>query len=70
MQRKLKKEETEPEQLQTEGQEKHLPNEGWHVVQQKEDRVKATKQMKDGVGANDDAGLEKEADVMGRVARG
>jgi len=50
------------------GQEKHLPHEAWHVVQQKQGRVKATKQMKGTVAINDDAGLEKEADVMGAKA--
>jgi hypothetical protein len=47
------------------GQEKHLPHEAWHVVQQKQGRVKPTMQMKGKVKINDDAGLEKEADVMG-----
>jgi len=47
------------------GQEKHLPHEAWHVVQQKQGRVKPTMQMKQGVPVNDDAGLEREADVMG-----
>jgi hypothetical protein len=47
------------------GQEKHLPHEAWHVVQQKQGRVKPTMQMKDKVNINDTAGLEKEADVMG-----
>jgi len=47
------------------GQEKHLPHEAWHVVQQKQGRVRATLQMKAGIRGNDDAGLEKEADVMG-----
>lgn len=47
------------------GQEKHLPHEAWHVVQQKQGRVKPTMQMKGKVNINDDAGLEKEADVMG-----
>ncbi len=47
------------------GQEKHLPHEAWHVVQQKQGRVKPTMQMKGTVPVNDDAGLEKEADVMG-----
>ena len=50
------------------GQEKHLPHEAWHVVQQKQGRVKPTMQLKEKVPANDDAGLEKEADVMGRKA--
>lgn len=49
-------------------QEKHLPHEGWHVVQQKQGRVKPTLQMKTGVNVNDDTGLEKEADIMGRKA--
>jgi len=47
------------------GQDKHLPHEAWHVVQQKQGRVKPTMQMKQSVPVNDDAGLEKEADVMG-----
>lgn len=47
------------------GQEKHLPHEVWHVVQQKQGRVKPTMQMKGKVSINDNAGLEKEADVMG-----
>jgi hypothetical protein len=50
------------------GQEKHLPHEAWHVVQQKQGRVKPTIQMKGGVNVNDDQGLEKEADVMGGKA--
>jgi hypothetical protein len=50
------------------GQEKHLPHEAWHVVQQKQGRVKPTMQMKARVNVNDDAGLEKEADVMGAKA--
>lgn len=50
------------------GQEKHLPHEAWHVVQQKQGRVKPTLQMKGKVNINDDAGLEKEADVMGEKA--
>lgn len=47
------------------GQEKHLPHEAWHVVQQKQGRVKPTMQMKGNVNVNDDVGLEKEADIMG-----
>jgi len=50
------------------GQEKYLPHEAWHVVQQKEGRVKPTMQMKGKVNVNDDTGLEKEADVMGNKA--
>ena len=49
------------------GQERHLPHEAWHVVQQAQGRVKPTMQMK-GIGVNDDAGLEQEADVMGAKA--
>ncbi len=47
------------------GQEKHLPHEAWHVVQQKQGRVKPTMQLKRGISVNDDARLEKEADMMG-----
>lgn len=50
------------------GQEKHLPHEGWHVVQQKQGRVKPTLQMKSGEKINDDEALEKEADIMGSKA--
>jgi hypothetical protein len=50
------------------GQEKHLPHEAWHVVQQQQGRVKPTKQLKGKVNINDDDGLEKEADVMGQKA--
>ncbi|MFN6065175.1 MAG: DUF4157 domain-containing protein [Bacteroidota bacterium] len=50
------------------GQEKHLPHEAWHVVQQKQGRVKPTTQLKAGIPLNDDIGLEKEADVMGARA--
>jgi hypothetical protein len=50
------------------GHEKHLPHEAWHVVQQKQGRVKPTLQMKGKVNINDDDGLEEEADVMGAKA--
>lgn len=50
------------------GQEKHLPHEAWHVVQQKQGRVKPTMQLKGQVAINDDQGLEKEADEMGSKA--
>jgi hypothetical protein len=49
------------------GQEQHLPHEAWHVVQQRQGRVQATMQMA-GVGVNDDARLEAEADTMGAQA--
>ncbi len=41
------------------GQEKHLPHEAWHVVQQKQGRVKPTMQMK-GVNPKDEVVLEHE----------
>jgi len=50
------------------GQEKHLPHEAWHVVQQKQGRVQPTFQLKRGVQINDDISLEREADVMGAKA--
>ncbi|MBW1296268.1 DUF4157 domain-containing protein [Aquimarina litoralis] len=50
------------------GQEKHLPHEAWHVVQQKQGRVKPTMQFKGKTPINDDVKLEKEADVMGAKA--
>lgn len=50
------------------GQERYLPHEAWHVVQQKQGRVKATRQLDGGVDVNDDDGLEREADVMGGKA--
>lgn len=49
------------------GQEQHLPHEAWHVVQQKQGRVKPTMQMAD-VQINNDSALETEADVMGASA--
>lgn len=51
------------------GQEKHLPHEAWHAVQQKQGRVMPTLQMKGGVTINDNTDLEHEADVMGEKAR-
>jgi len=49
------------------GQEKHLPHETWHTVQQRQGRVQPTMEM-GGKKINDDAGLEHEADVMGEKA--
>lgn len=49
------------------GQEKHLPHEAWHVVQQMQGRVKATRQDQ-GFGINDDPALETEATAMGERA--
>ncbi|WP_082087055.1 eCIS core domain-containing protein [Teredinibacter purpureus] len=50
------------------GQEKHLPHEAWHVVQQKQGRVQPTLQMKKTMAINDNKALEREADVMGAKA--
>ena len=51
------------------GQERHLPHKAWHVVQQKQGRVKPTVQMK-GIAVNADSALEREAESIGaRVAR-
>ncbi|MBO1350938.1 MAG: DUF4157 domain-containing protein [Hormoscilla sp. GUM202] len=50
------------------GQERHLPHEAWHVVQQMQDRVRATVHLKDNVLVNDEDHLEKEADAMGKKA--
>lgn len=51
------------------GQERHLPHEAWHVVQQMQGRVRPTTQMKEqGVPINDDDTLEREADLMGEQA--
>ncbi|TND02442.1 MAG: hypothetical protein FD123_4115, partial [Bacteroidetes bacterium] len=49
------------------GQEKHVPHEGWHVVQQRQGRVQPTTSVNN-VAVNDNAGLETEADVMGSKA--
>jgi hypothetical protein len=49
------------------GQEQHLPHEAWHVVQQKQGRVKPTLQAK-GFVVNDNPALEVEADTMGQRA--
>ena len=49
------------------GQERHLPHEAWHTVQQKQGRVRPTAQIK-GAAVNDDAGLEAEADALGAAA--
>ena len=50
------------------GQEKYLPHEGWHAVQQKQGRVEAEIQLKTGAAVNEDSKLEREADVMGARA--
>ena len=45
------------------GQTHQLAHEAWHVVQQKQGRVRPTLRLR-GLALNDDAGLEREADVM------
>ena len=50
------------------GQEKHLPHEAWHVVQQAQGRVRATTETESGVKVNDEVALEREADTMGAKA--
>lgn len=53
------------------GQETHLPHEAWHVVQQKQGRVRSTGALTKGASVNADSGLEREADQMGaRASRG
>ena len=49
------------------GQEHQLPHEAWHVVQQKQGRVKPTIQTR-GAQINDNIRLEQEADLMGAKA--
>ncbi len=46
------------------GQERHLPHEVWHFVQQKQGRVREITQRA-GVRINDNRGLEREADRIG-----
>ena len=50
------------------GQEQHLPHEAWHVVQQKQGRVKPTLQTPENVKVNDSESLEREATQMGEKA--
>lgn len=49
------------------GQEQHLAHEAWHIVQQRQGRVRPMFQTK-GVSINDDQRLESEADKMGSKA--
>lgn len=49
------------------GQEKHLPHEAWHVVQQAQGRVRPTRRIHH-TAVNDDLSLEREADRMGQAA--
>ena len=49
------------------GQERHLPHEAWHAVQQKQGRVRATGQM-ERMKVNEEVNLELEASEMGQRA--
>ena len=49
------------------GQERHLPHEAWHVVQQAQGRVRPTMSVA-GQAVNDDTGLEREADTLGTAS--
>lgn len=51
------------------GQEQHLPHEAWHVVQQKQGRVRADTALPAGAASADPA-LESEADRMAELAMG
>lgn len=50
------------------GQDQHLPHEAWHVVQQKQGRVKPTVKVNGDVPVNDSPSLEEEATTMGQKA--
>jgi hypothetical protein len=49
------------------GQEQHLPHEAWHVVQQKQGRVRPSRSIS-GLPINDEGALESEADNRGAAA--
>ncbi|HEY0026915.1 MAG TPA: DUF4157 domain-containing protein [Allosphingosinicella sp.] len=49
------------------GQEQHLPHEAWHVVQQKQGRVKPTLRFRR-VAVSEETVLERQADTMGSKA--
>lgn len=49
------------------GQDKHLSHEAWHIVQQRQGRVKPTAHIQ-GLPVNDNPSLEREANVMGAKA--
>ncbi len=49
------------------GQERHLPHEAWHAVQQKQGRVQPTTSVS-GMPVNNNKGLEKEATRMATAA--
>lgn len=50
------------------GQDRHLPHEAWHLVQQAQGRVQPNLRLNGGVAVNDDPVLEREADQMGERA--
>ena len=50
------------------GQENNMVHEAWHVVQQKQGRVKSPAQFYGNININNDKYLEKEADLMGSKA--
>jgi hypothetical protein len=50
------------------GEERQLPHEAWHAVQQADGRVKSSR-TEVGIPVNDDAVFEREADAMGEQAR-
>lgn len=51
------------------GQDRHLAHEAWHVVQQRQGRVRPTIGV-NGMAVNDNVQLEREADIMGARADG
>ncbi len=50
------------------GQGRHLAHEVWHVVRQKQGRVRPERVLPGGVAVNDSPALEAEADHMGAAA--
>jgi hypothetical protein len=50
------------------GQERYLPHEAWHVVQQKQGRVPVTGSV-NAIALNDSPNLEAEANRMGRKGK-
>lgn len=46
------------------GHDRHLAHEAWHVIQQRQGRVRTTSRVS-GAPVNDDLALEREADRMG-----
>lgn len=51
------------------GQERHLPHEAWHVVQQAQGRVPPAQRTRTGIPVNEDPALEREANTMGAKAQ-